>query len=520
MADAVKADPATVEKVLTLINDARQGLRPLKPSTRLCQAAQEHAEDMARKNYFNYTPPDGGEGVEARIRRLNYNGRTGYNLGRNRQSPEEAVQSWLEDDTTRAGVMDPDHRQLGVGNKDGYWTLLLGTPDEIISDALRTEMLGLLNDLRGRYHIPPVELQRQLNYIAQMHCLDFSKRRFFDHVNPDDKDVGQRAKDVDYHSRVYELIGEGETPAEVFEKWAENGAFRSQLTNDNNKLLGVGMFEAKWVMVLGLPVAEKSSGPPPKAPAELKADLSKQIAEQRTLAKLPPFREHPLLQAIVEGHAADMVAKNFLAYEHPGVPGIPGRVKESGYKGRIFPAITKGQGSAEAVMKLFLGSDGHKKNLLDPEFRDIGLAVRDEYWVLLVGAPQAESGSDLRGEVMRLLNAQRATVSAPALAQSSLLNAIAQDYAQDMARRDFFGFTNPEGKGPHDLAKSDGFLGQVLPSLLRGASTPDGAVSAWLKSPQSRASLLDPQYTLFGIGLADARWILLLGTAGPGTASA
>src|SRR5688572_23860541 len=115
---------------------------------------------MAARNYFNYTPPDGGEGVEARIRRLGYNGRTGYNLGRNRQTAEEAVQSWLEDNTTRSGIIDPDHRQLGVGSKDGYWTLLLGTPDEIISEALRSEMLGLVNDLRARYRIAPVELQR------------------------------------------------------------------------------------------------------------------------------------------------------------------------------------------------------------------------------------------------------------------------------------------------------------------------------------------------------------------------
>ena len=516
MSQPAKADPTVVEKVLTLINDARQGLRPLKASARLGQAAQEHAEDMAAKGYFNYNPPDGGEGIEARVRRRKYNGRTDYNLGRNRASAEEAVASWLEDQTTRSGIFNPDNRELGVGSKDGYWTLLLGQPDDEISDAIRAEMMDLLNGLRAKYKIPPVELQRQLNYIAQMHCLDMSKRVFFDHVNPDKKDVAQRAQDVDYHSRVYELLGEGETAEEVFESWAENGAFRSQLTSDGNKFLGVGMFGAKWTLVLGHPIAEK---PPEKTPVELRGELTKLLASERANAKLPVLRENPFFQQIVEGHAADMAAKNFLAYEYPGVPGIPGRVKEAGYKGRFFPAITKGQGSADAVMKLFLGSEGHKKNLLDPEFRDFGIAVRDGYWVILLGAPQVEASVDLRTDMLRMLNAERATVNAPPLALSSLLNAVAQDYAQDMARRNFFGFQNPEGKGPDALAKTDGFPGQVLPSLVRGAASVEGALGAWLKGPQSRASLLDPQYSLMGVGLADARWILLLGTAGPKTAN-
>jgi uncharacterized protein YkwD len=170
-------------------------------------------------------------------------------------------------------------------------------------------------------------------------------------------------------------------------------------------------------------------------------------------------------------------------------------------------------------MKLFLGSEGHRKNLLDAEFRDLGIAVKDNHWVLLLGAPQLEASTDVRAEMLRLLNTQRAAANSPPLALSSLLNSVAQDYAQDMVRRDFFGFTNPEGKGPDALAKTDGFPGQVLPSLVRGASTAEGALSAWLKSPQSRASLLEPQFTLLGLGVAESRWLLLLGTAASLTAS-
>jgi len=221
----------------------------------------------------------------------------------------------------------------------------------------------------------------------------------------------------------------------------------------------------------------------------------------------------PMLEQIVEGHVADMVGKNFLAYEQAGSLGIAARIKDSGYRGRTFPAITKGQTHAAAVFKLFLSSEGHRKNLLDPEFRELGVAVKDSVWMILIGAPPAEASGDLRADLLRLLNAQRTASLVPALSLSSLLNHVAQDYAQDMVRRDFFSFTNPEGKGPDALAKSDGFPGNILPSIARGANAPESALAAWMKSPQTRMSLLDPQYSVLGVGVAESRWVLLLGTA-------
>jgi uncharacterized protein YkwD len=210
-----------------------------------------------------------------------------------------------------------------------------------------------------------------------------------------------------------------------------------------------------------------------------------------------------------------MAAKNFLAYDYPGCPGIAGRVRELGYRGRFFPAITKGPTTAEAVFKLFADSPGHRKNLVDPEFRDVAIVGKDGVWVLLLGAPAPEVGSDLRGELLRLINAQRTASSVAPMSQSSLLNHVAQDYAQDMVRRTFFAYTNPEGKGPDALARSDGFPGQVFPSLARGASAPEVALAAWLKSAPTRTALLDPNFSLVGVGMSEAHWVLLLGSATP-----
>lgn len=510
---SVIAGQGVTDKVQKLLNEARAGknLRNLKFNPRLVQAAQEHSEDMVRRGYFNYTAADGSEGIEARVRKLGYQGRIGVNLGRSRMTPEEAVQTWLADPTTLAGIVDPDHYEFGVGLLDGVWTLLLGTPEQVISDPLRGQLLELVNKHRASYSIPPVELNPQLNYVAQKHCLDMANRGYFGGASPEGKDVTQRAAEVDYKARVCDFLAEAPTPEEALAKWTGNAALNSQLLNAENRCMGAGLFAGKWVMILGLPAA--TAVVVQKSASELKSDLGSLVNVQRGDAKAPPLRWNPTLEQIVEGHAADMAAKNFLAYEHPGVLGITGRIKESGYKGRVFPAITKGQTSADAVLKLFLGSEGHRKNLLDPQFRDFAIASKDGAWVLLLGAPNAEAGPEVRGELLKLINAQRAASSAPALAQSSLLNSVAQDFAHDMARRDFFAFTNPEGKGPDALAKGDGFPGKVMPAIAKGASTPEAVLAGWMKSPQNRASLLDPQYTLIGIGVAETRWVLLLGTA-------
>ena len=49
--------------------------------------------------------------------------------------------------------------------------------------------------------------------------------------------------------------------------------------------------------------------------------------------------------------------------------------------------------------------------------------------------------------------------------------------------------------------------------LIRGANTSEAALGAWMKSPQSRASLLDSQFSSLGLGVAESRWVLLLGTS-------
>lgn len=57
-------------------------------------------------------------------------------------------------------------------------------------------MLNLMNSVRkglGK-NLPMLYIDDKLNILSQQHSEDMIKRKFFDHISPDNKGVGDRAK--------------------------------------------------------------------------------------------------------------------------------------------------------------------------------------------------------------------------------------------------------------------------------------------------------------------------------------
>jgi uncharacterized protein YkwD len=141
-----RASSATIrERVLRLVNHARAGSRrcgherfaattPLAASPLLDRAAQEHAFDMARYDYFEHTGMDGSVPKE-RLARLGYRSLlTGENIAYAPESAEEVVSGWLASPGHCANIMEPRFREMGiafaVGRKRGaiYWVQDLAEP--------------------------------------------------------------------------------------------------------------------------------------------------------------------------------------------------------------------------------------------------------------------------------------------------------------------------------------------------------------------------------------------------------
>ena len=85
------------------------------------------------------------------------------------------------------------------------------------------------------------------------------------------------------------------------------------------------------------------------------------------------------LQAAAEGHATAMAQQNF--FGHTGADGskMQGRIGAQGYSGRkLAENIAAGQPSAQEVVAGWLNSAGHKRNMLDCDFTETGLALVDQ----------------------------------------------------------------------------------------------------------------------------------------------
>ncbi len=106
--------------VLCLLNQhrAKAGLPPLAEDRALEAAAQAHAQDMGRRDFYAHDDPDGVE-PDRRIRRAGFKGRTtGENIhwgvGTN-ATPARIVDDWMASPGHRANILRPSFTRVGTG---------------------------------------------------------------------------------------------------------------------------------------------------------------------------------------------------------------------------------------------------------------------------------------------------------------------------------------------------------------------------------------------------------------------
>ena len=97
----------------------------------LVRAAQEHASDMAAREYFGIVSPD-GRTVEARIADQGYVRQSmGVLIAQGPQDPAAILQLWTGSDKQCRQVMSPLFQDIGIGAVNGYWSIVLGAPPPV-----------------------------------------------------------------------------------------------------------------------------------------------------------------------------------------------------------------------------------------------------------------------------------------------------------------------------------------------------------------------------------------------------
>ena len=101
--------------------------------------------------------------------------------------------------------------------------------------------------------------------------------------------------------------------------------------------------------------------------------------------------QNDALNTAAQTHTRKMANRNTLSHELPGEPSLGTRVRRAGYDWTMVAEnIAAGYTTPEAVVRGWMNSSGHRRNILNCRYRHIGVgyAVSDRgtpYWTQVFG---------------------------------------------------------------------------------------------------------------------------------------
>ncbi|GAA0300481.1 hypothetical protein GCM10010302_43820 [Streptomyces polychromogenes] len=141
------------------------------------------------------------------------------------------------------------------------------------------------------------------------------------------------------------------------------------------------------------PPAEPSAAPPAPqasgAPSDAQAEVLALVNQERAAAGCPAVTVNAKLTKAAQDHSADMAAHADMS--HTGSDGSdPGqRITRAGYQWQTYGEnVAYGYSTPAQVMEGWMNSPGHRRNILDCSYREIGigLAQPGQYWTQDFGA--------------------------------------------------------------------------------------------------------------------------------------
>lgn len=254
------------------------------------------------------------------------------------------------------------------------------------------------------------------------------------------------------------------------------------------------------------------------------------------------------LAIAAQKHAEDMARSGEVSHTGSDGSTMGDRITASGYAIRragenIYMQAPRNR--AERVVPGWMNSQGHRDNLLNGQFTEVGFGYAQgngrHYYVQVLGTPMAQaqttasatqaparptrvtptptsqtpisqtpisqnkSQGDTVGSILTLTNQERSQQGLNGLSFSEPLNAAAQRHAQDMARSGQFSHEGSDGSGMGDRIQAAGYrLRMAGENIAYRApqNDPAGAVQSWMKSQGHRDNILNGQFTDIGIGYA------------------
>lgn len=117
-------------------------------------------------------------------------------------------------------------------------------------------------------------------------------------------------------------------------------------------------------------------------------------------------------------------------------------------------------------------------------------------------SPSGTKADQYAAEVVRLANVERAKNGCGPLSDDPKLKTAALGHSKDMAARDYFSHTSPEGGSAGDRITAAGYSWSTWgENIARGQQTPESVMEAWMNSPGHKANILNCSFTALGVGV-------------------
>jgi uncharacterized protein YkwD len=262
--------------------------------------------------------------------------------------------------------------------------LLLLLPAASRGGDPRGELLRLINAARQRAGSPAVRLSPELTRAAQEHAAEVAARGSLKLRAGSTDEMRERLKRAGYQAHAWTeslaaTSGDAEDVLRDFQR-GDPETYRKLLTPEFLDL-GIGLDRIRGEPLYTFLFAEPQADYFARRTAGLHdlarvraAMLERVNAARRSSAY--PLRPNPLLDQAAQRHAEDMLARHYFAHESPEGETVRERARAAGYVWKVIGEnIAEGQFSVDEVMETWMASPGHRRNILDRDFKELGVGL-------------------------------------------------------------------------------------------------------------------------------------------------
>jgi uncharacterized protein YkwD len=247
----------------------------------------------------------------------------------------------------------------------------------------RQELLRLLNAERQRTGAPPLRLLPALTRAAEEHADQIAAQGRLQAGSSEEMWQRLRRAGYDAHSWTESLATSPGDPATVLRNLRRGNpdGYRQILASEVRDLgIGFGRLRGSplYVFLAAVPQADYFA----RGTAGIRdldrarAEVLARVNDAREKAGLAPLRSNAHLDLAAQRHAEDMLARRYFAHENPEGKTVRDRARAAGYDWRnIGENLAENQFTVDEVVENWLRSPGHRRNILNPNFRELGVGL-------------------------------------------------------------------------------------------------------------------------------------------------